>query len=176
MAAGGYVRPESETALVRALELDPRHPVGRYYSGLTLMQAGRPDLAHAVFAALVAEGPPDAPWIEPARAGLADAAALAGLAGPGAPGPGAADLDAAADMSPEERQAMIEGMVESLGQRLADEGGPPEDWARLIRSLGVLGRRDEATAIAAEARTSFAADPAGLAAIDAAARDAGLVP
>ena len=75
MAAGGYVSPESEAALVRALELDPRHPVGRYYSGVTLMQGGRPDLAHAVFAALLADGPPDAPWIEPARAGLAEAAA-----------------------------------------------------------------------------------------------------
>jgi cytochrome c-type biogenesis protein CcmH len=175
MAAGGYVSPESEDALVRALELDPRHPVGRYYSGVTLMQNGRPDLAHAVFAALVADGPPDAPWIDPARAGLAEAAAAAGLA-PAAPGPDAADLDAAAEMTAEERQAMIEGMVASLGQRLADQGGPPEDWARLIRSLGVLGRRDEAAAIAAEARDTFAADPAALAAIEAAARDAGLAP
>jgi cytochrome c-type biogenesis protein CcmH len=174
MAAGGYVSPESEAALVRALELDPRHPVGRYYSGVTLMQAGRPDLAHAVFAALVAEGPPDAPWVEPARAGLAEAAAQAGIAAPEAPGPDAADLDAAAAMTPEERAAMIEGMVAQLGGRLAAEGGPPEDWARLIRSLGVLGRRDEATAIAAEARATFAADPAGLAAIDAAARAAGI--
>jgi cytochrome c-type biogenesis protein CcmH len=176
MAAGGYVSPESETALVRALELDPRHPVGRYYSGVTLMQGGRPDLAHAVFAALVADGPPDAPWIEPARAGLAEAAAEAGLADPAAPGPGAEDLDAAAAMSPEERQAMVEGMVESLGQRLAEAGGPPADWARLIRSLGVLGRGDEAAAIAAEARTTFADDPAGLATIEAAARGAGVAP
>jgi hypothetical protein len=40
----------------------------------------------------------------------------------------------------------------------------------------VLGRHDEAAAIAAEARTTFAADAAGLAAIEAAARDAGAAP
>ena len=173
MAAGGYVSPESEAALVRALELDPRHPAGRYYSGLTLLQGGRPDLARGVFAALLAEGPPDAPWIEAVRAGLAEAERQTGAA---APGPNAEDVDAAAAMSPGERQAMIEGMVAQLGARLAGEGGPPEDWARLIRSLGVLGRRDEAAAIASEARSAHAGDAAGLAAIEAAARDAGVGP
>jgi cytochrome c-type biogenesis protein CcmH len=177
MAAGGYVSPESEAALARTLDLDPAHPAGRYYSGLALMQAGRPDLAHAVFAALLAEGPADAPWIEAVRAGLAEAARQAGLAPrPDAPGPGAADLEAAAAMTPEERQAMIEGMVASLGQRLAADGGPPEDWARLIRALGVLGRRDEAAEIAAEARAAHAGDAAGLAAIEAASREAGVGP
>ena len=172
MAAGGYVSPESEAALSRALALEPRHPAGRYYSAVALMQAGRPDLAHAVFAELLAEGPPDAPWIEAVRAGLAEAARRTGTAA----GPDAADLEAAAAMSPDERQAMIEGMVAQLGARLAEAGGPPEDWARLIRALGVLGRRDEAAGIAAEARTAHAGDTAGLAAIDAASRDAGAAP
>jgi cytochrome c-type biogenesis protein CcmH len=67
-------------------------------------------------------------------------------------------------------------MVDQLSQRLATEGGPPEDWARLIRSLGVLGRRDEAGAILTEARAVHAGDATGLAAIEAAARDAGLGP
>ena len=178
LAAGGYVSPEAEAALARALALDPDHPVARYYSGLTLMQGGRPDLAARIWSRLAAEGPPDAPWVAPARAGLAEATRLAGLPPPAepAPGPDAADIEAAADLSPEERQAMIAGMVDQLAQRLAAEGGPPEDWARLIRSLGVLGRRDEASAILTEARAVHAGDPAGLAAIEAAARDAGLGP
>jgi cytochrome c-type biogenesis protein CcmH len=65
-------------------------------------------------------------------------------------------------------------MVSGLGERLAAEGGPPEDWAQLIRSLGVLGRRDEAARILAEARDAHAGDAAALASIEAAARDAGL--
>ena len=75
-----------------------------------------------------------------------------------------------------ERQAMIEGMVDRLAGRLATEGGPPEDWAQLIRSLGVLGRAEEAGRIRDEAGDVFAGDPAALAQIAAAARDAGLAP
>jgi cytochrome c-type biogenesis protein CcmH len=175
LAAAGYVSPEAEAALARALALEPSNPVGRYYSGLTLLQGGRPDLAYRIWSALLAEGPPDAPWIAPIEAEIDEVARLAGLPPRAAPpGPGPADVDAAAGMPPEERQAMIEGMVQQLSDRLAAQGGPPEDWARLIRSLGVLGRRDEAAAILAEAREKHADDPAALAAIDAAARDAGL--
>jgi cytochrome c-type biogenesis protein CcmH len=65
-------------------------------------------------------------------------------------------------------------MVAQLSGRLASEGGPPEDWAQLIRSLGVLGRRDEATAVLAEARSKHADDATALAVLDAAAREAGL--
>ena len=105
---------------------------------------------------------------------------MAGLPPPAegapAPGPTAADISAAEAMPPADRQAMIAGMVDGLAARLAEEGGPPEDWARLIRSLGVLGRRDEATAILVEAREAHAGDAAALAEIDAAARDAGLGP
>lgn len=184
LAAGGYVSPEAEAALGQALARDPENPVARYYSGLTLMQAGRPDLAYRLWERLVAEGPPGAPWMAPARAGLAEAARLAGLPppaeapvpGPAAPGPSAADVEAAESMSPEARQAMIESMVDGLAARLADAGGPPADWARLIRALGVLGRRDEAGAILAEARAAHAGDAAGLAEIEAAAQDAGLAP
>ncbi len=58
--------------------------------------------------------------------------------------------------------------------RLADEGGPAEDWARLINALGVLGETDRAVAIYAEAQTAFAADAADLALIDDAAERAGI--
>jgi cytochrome c-type biogenesis protein CcmH len=174
LAAGGYVSPEAEAALARALALDPEDPVARYYSGLTLLQGGRPDLAHRVWSRLLAEAPPDAPWIEPLRAGVAEAARLAGLAPP--QGPSAADVEAAGEMAAEDRQAMIEGMVSGLAERLASQGGPPEDWAQLIRSLGVLGRRDEAARVLAEARDTHAGDAAALAASEAAARDAGLAP
>ena len=61
---------------------------------------------------------------------------------------------------------MIRGMVEGLAGRLADEGGPAEDWARLIASLGVLGETERAAAILAEARDAFAASAADLALLD----------
>jgi cytochrome c-type biogenesis protein CcmH len=170
-AANGYVSPEAEAALDRALALDPHDPIGRYYAGLTALQGGRPDIAERIWSGLLAEGPPDAPWIAAIEAEIG---ALGRLAGRSPPGPDAADVAAAADMAPEERQAMVEGMVEGLAGRLAAEGGPPEDWARLIRALGVLGRTGQAAEIWTEARETFGGDPAALAAIGAAARDAGL--
>lgn len=181
LAAGGYVSPQSEAVLDRARALDPTHPVGRYYSALTLMQAGRPDLAAPLWIALVQEGPPDAPWIAASRKGAGEAARLAGMPLPEFPGTtepttglDAEALAAAEAMKPEERQAMIEGMVGRLADRLAREGGPPSDWARLIRALGVLGHEDEAAAILGEAREVHAGDAAGLAEIEGAAGDAGL--
>ena len=180
LAAGGYVSPEAEAALGRALTLDPQDPAGRYYSALTLLQGGRPDLAYRIWSGLIEEGPADAPWMAAARAGRAEAARLAGLPppepAPAAAGPSGAEVEAAGQMPPAERQAMIEGMVGQLSDRLATQGGPPADWAKLIRSLVVLGRRDQAAAILAEARNKHAGDAAALAEIEAAVRDAGLAP
>jgi cytochrome c-type biogenesis protein CcmH len=173
LAANGYVSPEAEAALARALTMEPANPVGRYYSGVALLQGGRPDLAYPIWSALLAEGPSDAPWIAPIGAGIDEVARMAGLP-PRAPGPGTVDVAVAGRMAPDEPQAMVEGMVAQLSDRLASDGGPPADWARLVRSLGVLGRRDEAAAILAEARGKHAGDAAALAELNAAARDAGL--
>lgn len=179
LATDGYVSPEAEAALARALEMTPADPLGRYYSGLALLQGGRADLAYDIWTGLLAEGPPGAPWVAAIRAEIDAVARLAGRAPPtGAEAGGAvrspeapppADADADAD-----RDAMIAGMVEGLSARLATEGGPPEDWARLIRSLAVLGRPDDAAEIWAEARAVFADAPEALARINATATDAGL--
>jgi cytochrome c-type biogenesis protein CcmH len=58
-------------------------------------------------------------------------------------------------MSPEERQAMIEGMVARLEDRLTSDGGTPEEWLRLINAYVQLGRRDDATRVARLGIASF---------------------
>jgi cytochrome c-type biogenesis protein CcmH len=55
-----------------------------------------------------------------------------------------------------QQQEAIRGMVENLAQRLATSGGTPEEWARLVRALRVLGENDRVTAILGEARLKFA--------------------
>jgi cytochrome c-type biogenesis protein CcmH len=77
-------------------------------------------------------------------------------------------------MSDAERMEMIRGMVEGLSDRLATEGGPPEDWARLIGALGVLGNAEQAAAIADEAEQVFAGNDAALSLIAEARMRAGL--
>lgn len=172
LAAGGYVSPQAEAQLTRALDRAPDNPVARYYSGLALLQGGRADLTFRLWSRLLAEGPADAPWIPAIEAQIDEVAMLAGQAAPATPS--RADVAAAEAMSEADRAAMISGMVAQLSDRLAAEGGPPEDWAQLIHSLGVLGRIDEAAAILREASDVFAADPAALALLRESARGAGV--
>lgn len=160
LAAGGFVSPEAEAELVRALEKDPRNGTARYYSGVMFAQIGRYDRTFVLWRALLEEGPADAPWVAAIRQQMADVAARAGVnytlpAEGGLNGPTAEDMAAAAEMSAEDRAAMIEGMVAQLGERLATEGGSAEEWARLITSLAMLDRKDEAREIYAEAQKRF---------------------
>lgn len=180
LATGGYVSPEAESALAAALERDPKNGTARFYMGLMWAQTGRPDIAFRFWRALLEEGPEEAPWIPPIRAQIGMLSSAAGVdyapppAAGAAPGPDAADVAAAAEMSAEDRQAMIRSMVDRLSDRLATEGGPPEDWARLISSLAVLGDKERAAEIWGEAQTVFAAREADLATVRAAAEAAGV--
>ena len=181
LAAGGYVSPEAEVAFRAALNRDEADARSRYYVGLMMVQTGRPDIGFRLWDALLRRGPPDAPWIEPILAQIETVAQLAGVnysvpaIGAGdAPGPSAEDVEAAADMTPEERMEMIGGMVDGLSNRLATEGGPPADWARLITSLGVLGNRAQARAVYDNAVEVFAEDPGALDTITRAGQQAGV--
>ena len=180
LAAGGYVSPEAEQALMRGLQTAPRNGTGRYYAGLMYAQQGRPDLAFPIWRRLMAESTADAPWLEPIRLQIEEVAYRAGVdvtlaelpqprSAPAARGPSAGDVEAAQDMSPEDRTAMIEGMVGGLAERLATEGGPPQDWARLINAQIVLGRTEDARQVYDEARQVFADAPEALALIEEAA-------
>ncbi|MBL8562629.1 MAG: c-type cytochrome biogenesis protein CcmI, partial [Gemmobacter sp.] len=178
LAAGGYVSPEAEAALQAALSRDAQNGSARFYSGLMLMQTGRPDLAFPIWRDLLEQSPPGAPWVAPIRQDIAQLAQVAGVRyePPKAamPGPDAAAVEAASGMEAGDRQAMIEGMVEQLNERLAREGGSAAEWARLIASLGVLGQTERARAIYGEAQGRFAGRAEDLAALKAAAEQAGV--
>jgi cytochrome c-type biogenesis protein CcmH len=179
IGAGGYVSPEAEAALARAMELDHTNGIARYYSGLMFAQIGRPDIAFRFWRDLLEESPPDALWVPPIREQILQVAAMAGVdyalpAPAGVAGPTAEDMDAAADMSAEDRGAMIAAMVEQLSTRLATEGGTAPEWAQLIRALAVLGQTERAAAIWDEARQVFAAIPDELAIVRQAAAEAGV--
>ena len=170
LAAGGYVSPEAETALREVLNRDEQDGRARYYLGLMMVQTGRPDVGFRIWDALLRRGPADAPWIEPIRVQILQIAALAGVdyeipqTGTGAParGPSAQDIEAASEMDAGDRIEMIGGMVAGLSDRLASEGGPPQDWARLITSLGVLGDTDQARAVYDNALEVFSGDNAAM--------------
>ena len=158
---------------------DPQDGRARYYVGLMMVQTGRPDIAFRLWDGLLRRGPENAPWIAPIREQILSIASLAGVdyeiptTGTGR-GPTAEDIEAVTDMSAQDRMEMIGGMVESLSSRLASQGGPVEDWARLITSLGVLGEAARARAIYENAVEVFADDPAAMDDIQRAGERAGV--
>lgn len=178
VAAGGYVSPEAEAELKMALNLDPANPTARYFSGLMFSQAGRFDRTFALWQPLLDEGPADAPWVAAIRAQIEEVAYRAGVnfTLPDEAGPSAADVAAAGDMSAEDRQEMIAGMVSQLSDRLARDGGSVEEWNQLIRALVVLDQRDEAQVIYDESKLKFAGRDSELSFLKLAAVESGLAP
>jgi cytochrome c-type biogenesis protein CcmH len=181
LAAGGYVSPEAEAEITNALQLDPLNGTATFYAGLMFAQVGRPDRTFSLWAPLLDRSQPGDPWVAPLRAQLMQVASEAGedkyvlpdAAGP-LPGPDADAMAAAAEMTQEERQDMVRGMVAQLSERLATQGGSAEEWARLITAYGVLGETDQARSIWAEAQQRFEGRAADLEVVRAAAAKAGV--
>lgn len=181
--ADGYVSPEAEAALRRALRADRTDPVARYFLGQMWLQNDRPDRAFGLWSQLLNEGPEEAPWIAPIRQSIDDIAWLAGVdytqpapseMATDMPGPTVQDIENAGEMTPEERQEMVQSMVQRLNDRLATEGGTPEEWARLISAYGSLGDESRARAIWLEAQQRFADTPDALETVRRGAARAGV--
>lgn len=173
VAAGGLITPEAEKVFAAALKKDPKNGLSLYYVGLMMAQNGRGDRAFRIWDNLLRNSKDSDPWVQLVGQNIGELAWLAGEKDytppmPRGVGPSQADIAAAADMSPAERQQMIRGMVEQLNDRLAQEGGTADDWARLISSLRMIGEVDRADAVYGEAKGKFAARPADMAKIDAA--------
>jgi cytochrome c-type biogenesis protein CcmH len=175
-AAGGYLSPEAEVYLRRLLEIEPQNGEGRYFLGLLHAQNGRPDLAFPVWRRLLEESNPNAPWLPVILNDIENLARAAGVnyTPPPVAGPDAGAIAAAEDMTPEDRQEMIQGMVEGLASRLAEDGGTPDEWAQLIRALSVLGDEQRARAVYAEAKQVFGASEDAMTIIFRAGIDTGL--
>lgn len=182
LAAGGYVSQEAEAAFRRA----PGAPVSRYYLGAAAIQRGAAEEALAIWMWLLedvrrgvfGETALD-DGLEPqirrlagemnldpdAVIGAVDARVAATGGETTARGPSAEDMQAAAEMSPEDRQAMIQSMVDGLAARLAETPVDLAGWLQLIRAYQVMGRSADRAAALARAREVFAGDAAALAAL-----------
>ena len=163
--AGGAVGPEARRAFAASLENDPEDPRARYYAGLALAQDDRLRAAIELWLDLLRESTADAPWRPMVAQQIREAAARLGIEPPEAatvpetapesapqsapPGPSAADVEAAREMSPDQQAAFIRSMVARLAERLETEPGDFQGWLRLARAYGVLGEPAKAeTALA----------------------------
>lgn len=160
-AAQGYVSREAEQVVRGVYEARPDNAGARFTLGLFYAQTDRPDLAFELWRPVAEAGDPSAFHTDLARAQIELVAEAAGK-----------------NYSLPERSLppglTPEGMVARLSDRLATQGGPAPDWARLITSLVVLGDTTQANAVLAEARRVFSGSAEAQAVLDQAAADAGL--
>ncbi len=144
----GIVTDEAQSAFADAERMRPGNPRAQFYLALALEQVGKMDEARDAFAEILQTSPAGAPWIALVEAHLKATggdAAIAAAQKPEAPAnPTAEDIEAANTMSPEDRQAMISGMVESLDGKLRQQPDNFEGWMRLVRSYAMLNNEDKA--------------------------------
>ncbi|HEV8679643.1 MAG TPA: c-type cytochrome biogenesis protein CcmI [Stellaceae bacterium] len=159
LAAGGTVTPQAREAFAAGLNDKKAAPRSRYYLALAQLQAG--DVAGALKAwrDLAADSPADADWLPLVHRRIAEASAALKASGGAAPPAEAAAIDAASKASPQERQAMIDAMVERLAARLEQQPDDVVGWARLGRSYMVLNRPEKAREAYARALKLAPDDP-----------------
>jgi len=151
-SADGQVIPEARALAAEVLNSQPDDPRALFLSGMAAMQDGAYERALYYWQQLAGLSRPDAPWMAFLQENMAEAAEKAGLDMPQIPMlPDAESIQAAQQMTPDERRQMIEQMVEQLRERLESNPGDAAGWLRLARSYDVLERPHEALSAHASA-------------------------
>ena len=168
----GSVSPRVRETIDRAVRNDPLNPAASYYLAYALETEGDLPRAREVLIRRLSVEPSPPPWAGSFMAGIDRLSGLIGEPTPSleqivasAPdslrlrGPGAEDIAAAEQMTPEDRMAMIRGMVESLAARLDEEPEDAAGWLQLARARLVLGEGDAARDALARATALAEANP-----------------
>ncbi|WMS41645.1 c-type cytochrome biogenesis protein CcmI [Acuticoccus sp. MNP-M23] len=191
-AQGGEVSAEGAALFERALALDPQALRPAIFLAIAARQAGDFMEAGERWRHILARSDGTEPWLQIANAEFMRIAEASGAptsvdAGPriNAPAPqggprigtapptqatpsGAGTAAAPSGTFPGGAPPpAVVAMVEGLAARLAASGGTVDEWTRLVRSLNVLGRTDEAqqavrdglAALDGSDRAAFAASP-----------------
>jgi cytochrome c-type biogenesis protein CcmH len=165
--AAGSIDKDASAAFAEALKRDPGNPKARFYTGFGLKQQGRTDEALAVWQALRNDSKSGDPWLPLLEQEMAS------LKG-NAPVLTEEQMHSGSEMSADDRQAMIQSMVEGLEQRLKGEPDDLEGWQRLMRARTVLGDRVRAKSAFEMARRQFKDRPEAVTALSAYARELGI--
>lgn len=174
LANDGIVTEPARTAYEKVLKIEPGRVEARFWLAMAKEQDGRLAEALADYLALLKEAPPDAPYRAPLDLRIKEVSRRITKAAADPAGPTAADIEAAAKLSPEERAKMISAMVDGLARRLKDNGKDLPGWRRLLNAYAVLGRKDDARAALAEARRNFDGDARALSELSQLADSLGL--
>lgn len=175
-AANGVVTADAKATFERALNADAGNLKAQYFTALAAEQDGRPEDAARIWRVMLERAPPNAPFRTLIQQSLArvdpkaaeeksaetkpgDSKSAAAIEPKAAqPGPSQEDMAAAQQMTPEQRQEMIRGMVDRLAERLKTDSSDFEGWLRLVRAYAVMGDRDKAREAFVSARNTIGDD------------------
>jgi cytochrome c-type biogenesis protein CcmH len=204
--ADGTVTVAAKKDFEDALKLDPKDARARFFIGLAKQQGGDKAAALSDLSKLLAEADPTEPWVPDLRQRVADLQRELGDASatPQQPaprisadamrdflqsekseqrvadatprGPSPEDVRNAEKLAPQDRTAMIRGMVDGLASRLEQQPRDSEGWIKLIRSRVVLGDAELANKSLQQALSVFSEDGPERTRIVDAARQLGLNP
>ncbi len=142
----GLVTPQAKQVLDRAYQMDPLNPAAAYYRAVALEQAGQEREAYDLLRGRIETEVGFQPWMETFSTRLNALAEKTGQEPirPGqfassAPGPSQEQVEAAAEMSDDDRNDFIRSMVTRLAQRLESEPEDLKGWLRLGNAYKVLG-------------------------------------
>lgn len=169
VSAGGTISDAARAAFTRALELDPRNPKAAFFLANALAQDGKFAEAAQAWRTMLLALPTSSPWRGPTEQAIAETERQAS-----AGGPSKADVEAASQMSEQDRNAMISSMVEGLDRKLRENPRDMEGWQRLIRSYQVLARPDDAREALGRAIAAFGTGSAEASRLQAFAASLGL--
>lgn len=179
-AADGRVTDEALKVFDDVLAINPKDERAHFFKGAALVQRGDNKGALDQWIELYNLTPADADWKKDLRVRIEELAQDAGIdvsarlhetktaskvetapaaPAPATPGPSAEDVAAAKDLSNQDQQAMVKGMVERLASRLKSSPKDADGWIMLIRSRMVLNQHDEAREALKEAKEVFADAP-----------------
>jgi len=161
MANNGDPTDQIRQALKSALAMDEKYTKARFYWAMVLQQDGKRDEALVEWRKLLEQNPKN---LQLQMAVQRQIAALSPGKNNGSklPSLDKSQREAAAAMTPKERQAMIASMVQRLADRLKENGKDIDGWYRLIRARMVMGDKKAAASDLKTAQNIFKDDPAAL--------------
>lgn len=204
--ADGSVTADARKDFDEAVRTDPKDARARFFTGLAKEQEGNKQAALSDWKKLLAEADPAEPWLPDLRERVADLQRELGDTGTISPpskpaitmeamrnflqaqksgqqgaeaagrGPSPEDVRKAESMPPQDRTAMIRGMVDGLASRLEQQPRDAEGWIKLIRSRLVLGDAELANKSLKRALSVFSEDGPERTRILDAAKQLGLEP
>lgn len=162
-ASQGVVGQEAADLFGEILRAEPADPRARYFNGLITAQSGDLEGAIAIWRGLEADSPFDAPWMPAVQSSVQAAGEQLGIdpvtikpqrVSSVQRTPSQEEIAAIEALSEQEREALVNSMVENLAARMDEDPENIEGWVRLIRSYGVLARLDDAQAAYTKAITA----------------------